>query len=158
MKDNLTGRSVEISSNAFLYMIDKCPCEGVTKSTFLIFFHFSSNMFHFCWGILDFRDFCENVEFTCRIFFLNDIFLLKIPTHSIRQTIAHSKRLDDYTSAKPNENSQKIFHVRNVETKLKKWEHRQRWELPDKVKFGSLQNLVKLYAKGKLIIKVFRGR
>ena len=47
------------------------------------------------------------------IFFLNDTELLRLPHYQIRQTIAQSKRLDDYISGKPNKNSQKILRLRN---------------------------------------------
>ena len=41
---------------------------------------------------------------TC--YFLNDTELLRLPHYQIRQTIAQSKRLDEYTSGKPKKNSQ----------------------------------------------------
>ena len=48
-----------------------------------------------------------------RVIFLNDTELLRLPRYQIKQTIAQSKRLDDYTSGKPKKNIQKIFRLRN---------------------------------------------
>ena len=43
------------------------------------------------------------------LFFLNDTELLRLPHYQIRQAIAQSKRLDEYTSGKPKKKSQKKF-------------------------------------------------
>ena len=42
-------------------------------------------------------------------YFLNDTELLRLPHYQISQTIAQSKRLDEYTLGKPKKNSRKIF-------------------------------------------------
>ena len=44
-----------------------------------------------------------------RVIFLNDTQLLRLPHYQIRQTLAQSKRLDEYTSGKPKKILRKIF-------------------------------------------------
>ena len=48
-----------------------------------------------------------------RVIFLDDTELLRLPYYQIRQTIAQSKRRDEYISGKLKKNSQKIFRLRN---------------------------------------------
>ena len=52
-------------------------------------------------------------KFVRRVIFLNDTELLRLPNYPIRQTIAQSKRLDDFTSRKPKKKPQKNFRLRN---------------------------------------------
>ena len=53
-----------------------------------------------------------------RVILLNDTELFGLQQYQIRQTIAQSKRLDDYTSGKSKKGSQKIFHLHNLKKKL----------------------------------------
>ena len=52
-------------------------------------------------------------------FFFNDTAFLRLSHYQIRQTIAQSKRLDDYTAGKPKKNSQKIFRQHNLKKTFK---------------------------------------
>ena len=54
-----------------------------------------------------------NFFYIDELFFLNDTELLRLLHYQIRQTIAQSKRLDDYTSGKNQEKFSKIFRLRN---------------------------------------------
>ena len=50
---------------------------------------------------------------------MNDTELLRLPHYQIRQTVAQSKRLYEYTSGKLKKNSQKIFRLCNFGKSLK---------------------------------------
>ena len=58
------------------------------------------------------------LEISRRIFFLKELQLLRLPRYRIRQTIAHSTRLDEWTSGKLKKNS-KNFQLRIFSKNLK---------------------------------------
>ena len=82
-----------------------------------------------------------------RVIFVNETELLRLQHYQIRQTIAQSKCLDEYTSGKPKENFQKIFNNAIIDN----WSFRLGSKIRFQVQNRSLRNRAKVL-RGRLLV------